>query len=185
MIPNTPPIFQIHAQFPTFTAQTIQANMSIQIVPYQPAHQAAYKALNEAWISAYFTMEPSDYHALNDPEGYILSKGGKILVALLNGEPVGVCALIKMHNSIYDYEMAKMAVSPKTQGKHIGWQLGQASIETAKALSASILYLESNTVLQPAINLYRKLGFQVIKGYPSPYTRCNIQMELVLDNIKM
>ena len=85
-----------------------------------------------------------------------------------------------MGKSLYDFELAKMAVSPKAQGKNIGWLLGQAIIEKAKALGASGIYLESNTILKPAINLYHKLGFQKVAGHPTPYERCNIQMELKL-----
>ena len=80
----------------------------------------------------------------------------------------------------YDFEMAKMAVSPKAQGKNMGWLLGQAVIKSAKELGGSKIYLESNTILKPAINLYYKLGFQKITGRPTPYKRCNIQMELNL-----
>ena len=111
---------------------------------------------------------------------YKLDKGGKILVALYKDEPVGVCALIKMNDPDYDYELAKMAVSPKAQGKSIGWLLGEAIKKTAKELGASKIYLESNTSLAPAINLYYKLGFQKITGRPTPYQRANIQMELNL-----
>lgn len=154
----------------------------IQVVEYQPQHRSAFKSLNEEWISTYFEMEEADYNALDNPEGYILSKGGKILVALYHGEPVGVCALMKMDDPDYDYEMAKMAVSPKARGKNIGWLLGQAIIRTAKDLGASTLYLESNTLLKPAINLYYKMGFRKIGGHPSPYKRVNIQMELALSD---
>ncbi len=84
--------------------------------------------------------------------------------------------------SNYDYELAKMAVSPKAQGKGVGWLLGKAIVEKAKSLGAKKLYLESNTILTPAINLYLKMGFKKIAGYPtpSPYERSNIQMELDL-----
>jgi ribosomal protein S18 acetylase RimI-like enzyme len=74
-----------------------------------------------------------------------------------------------------------MAVSPAAQGKNIGWLLGRAIIEKARALGASTLYLESNTILKPAINLYHKLGFKKVAGHVSPYERCNIQMELKLE----
>lgn len=147
---------------------------------YQPDYQYAFKALNEEWISTYFTMEESDYKALDNPQGYILDPGGAILVALYEGEPLGVCALIKMNNDEYDFELAKMAVSPKAQGKNIGFMLTNAIIDKAKSLGASKLYLESNTLLEPAINLYKKLGFQKISGKPTPYARCNIQMGLVI-----
>ncbi|MNL36403.1 ribosomal-protein-alanine N-acetyltransferase [compost metagenome] len=101
-------------------------------------------------------------------------------MALYNGEPVGVCALIKMDDPDYQYEMAKMAVSPDVQGKSIGWLLGQTIVAEAKSLGASKLYLESNTLLKPAISLYHKLGFKKVVGRSTPYARCNIQMELEL-----
>ncbi|WP_257657894.1 bifunctional helix-turn-helix transcriptional regulator/GNAT family N-acetyltransferase [Parapedobacter lycopersici] len=157
-------------------------SLDVRIVPYEPQYQSAFKSLNEAWISTYFEMEEADYKALDDPEGYILNRGGNIFVALYHGEPVGVCALIKMDDPRYDYEMAKMAVSPKAQGKHIGWLLGQAIIQAATELGASAIYLESNTILKPAISLYYKMGFQKIAGHPTPYKRANIQMELVLSD---
>jgi DNA-binding MarR family transcriptional regulator/GNAT superfamily N-acetyltransferase len=152
----------------------------VKIVDYKPEYQEAFRALNVEWISTYFEMEEADYKALDNPEEYILKKGGKILVALYENEPVGVCALIKMNNSEYDFEMAKMAVSPKAQGKNIGWLLGQAILNSAKELGAKKIYLESNTILKPAINLYYKLGFEKVFGLETPYKRCNIQMELVL-----
>lgn len=152
----------------------------VKIVPYRPKYAEAFRKLNEEWISTYFKMEEADHKALDHPKEYILDKGGEILVALYNEEPVGVCALIKMDDPLYDYELAKMAVSPKAQGKNIGWLLGQAVIEKARSLGATMIYLESNTILKPAISLYHKLGFKKVTGRPTPYERCNIQMELAL-----
>lgn len=158
----------------------LRESKDVQIVPYESKYKLAFKALNEEWISTYFEMEEADYKALDNPEDYILVKGGKIFVALYNSEPLGVCALMKMDDPNYDFELAKMAVSPKAQGKNIGWLLGQAAINSAKDLGASKIYLESNTILKPAINLYYKLGFNKIVGHSTPYKRCNIQMELQL-----
>ena len=158
----------------------IRESEAVKIVPYEEKYQKAFKSLNEQWISTYFQMEEADYKALDNPESYILDRGGKIFVALYNNEPVGVCALIKMEDPEYDFELAKMAVSPQIQGKSIGWLLGQAIVNAAKEMGASKLYLESNTVLKPAINLYHKLGFKKVVGRATPYERCNIQMELDL-----
>ncbi|MDR6545079.1 DNA-binding MarR family transcriptional regulator/GNAT superfamily N-acetyltransferase [Chryseobacterium rhizosphaerae] len=158
----------------------IRESKEVEIVDYEPKYQTAFQALNEEWISNYFKMEDADYRALDNPEEYILHKGGKIMVALYHNEPLGVCALIKMDDPDYDFELAKMAVSPKAQGKNMGWLLGCAMISAARESGASKLYLESNTILKPAINLYYKLGFQKIMGRPTPYQRCNIQMELNL-----
>ena len=152
----------------------------IQIVDYAPEYRKAFKDLNEEWISKYFVMEEADYKALDNPEDYILNTGGYILMAVYNGEPIGACALIKMEHKKYDYELAKMAISPKAQGKGLGYLLGKAVAEKAKQHGAKWLYLESNTILEPAINLYYKLGFKKVEGIESPYERCNIQMELEL-----
>jgi DNA-binding MarR family transcriptional regulator/N-acetylglutamate synthase-like GNAT family acetyltransferase len=162
----------------------LRESKDVQIVEYKPQYKSAFKSLNEEWISTYFEIEETDSKALDNPEEYILNKGGKIFVALYKDEPLGVCALIKMDDPEYDYEMAKMAVSPKAQGKNMGWFLGQAVINSAKELRASKIYLESNTALKPAINLYYKMGFQKISGRPTPYKRANIQMELLLNNKK-
>ncbi|BDD09517.1 hypothetical protein FUAX_19490 [Fulvitalea axinellae] len=152
----------------------------IEIVDYLPEHQSAFKSLNEEWIETYFKMEEADRIALDQPEEYILNKGGKILIAIHDNTVLGVCALIKRQDEKYDYELAKMAVSPKAQGKGVGYLLGRAIIDKANALGASHLYLESNTILKPAVSLYKKLGFEKIAGHHTPYERCNIQMGLKL-----
>ncbi|QEL01190.1 MarR family transcriptional regulator [Olivibacter sp. LS-1] len=157
----------------------IRESKDVTIVKYNPVYHTAFKTLNEEWISTYFELEEADRQALENPDQYILNPGGKIFVALYRGEPVGVCALIKMNDPDYDYELAKMAVSPKAQGKNIGYLLGQSAINEARKIGAKALYLESNTILKPAINLYYKLGFQKITGHVSPYKRCNIQMSLI------
>jgi DNA-binding MarR family transcriptional regulator/GNAT superfamily N-acetyltransferase len=160
--------------------QKTREGNQVQIVPYEPRYAKSFRDLNEEWISQYFKMEEADYRALDNPDSYIIEKGGSILVALYNGEAVGVCALVKMDDPEYDFELAKMAVSPKAQGKNIGYLLGKAIIDKAKTLGARKLYLESNTILKPAISLYHKLGFTKVAGRPSPYERSNIQMELII-----
>lgn len=126
-------------------------------------------------------MEDVDHKALDNPQKTIIDKGGYIFIALYKKEPVGVCALINMDDNYYDFEFAKMAVSPKAQGKNIGFLLAQGAFKKANELGTRRLYLESNTRLKPAINLYQKLGFQKIVGHAIPYKRCNIQMELILN----
>ena len=152
----------------------------VTIVPFQKKYAKAFRDLNEAWISQYFTMEEADYKALDNPQSYIIDKGGFILIALHEDQPVGTCAMIKMDDPEYDYELAKMAVSPSVQGRNIGYLLGKAVLEQAKAFGAKKVYLESNTILKPAISLYQKLGFQKVVGHTTPYERCNIQMGVTL-----
>lgn len=151
----------------------------VTIVDYTVKYRDAFRKLNEEWIKTYFTMEAEDHKALDHPKQYILDKGGHIFIALYQGKPVGTCALLTAPGKTF--ELAKMAVAPSARGKNIGWLLGRASIEKAKALGAERLYLESNTILKPAISLYYKLGFKKVTGPPSPYARSNIQMELRVD----
>lgn len=159
----------------------LRESQKVVIVDYASEYELVFRQLNEQWISKYFELEETDIKSLENPQSYIIDRGGKILVALYDGEPVGVCALVKMNDPVYDYEMAKMAVSPYAQGKNIGWLLGEAIVQKAKDLGAKNIYLESNTSLKPAINLYNKLGFKKITGRHTPYSRCNIQMELTLN----
>lgn len=151
---------------------------NVAIIDYSPAYQTAFSELNKEWITQYFKMEEADNKSLDHPQEYILDKGGFILMAIFEGKPVGTCALIKM--DVDTFELAKMAVSPIAKGKGIGYLLGLSAINKAKDEGANKLYLESNTILKPAIELYHKLGFKKITGRPSPYERSNIQMELML-----
>lgn len=151
----------------------------IEFVPYAPKYKKAFKALNEAWIKKHWEMEPADYKALDSPTGNIINKGGCIIMALYNNQPVGTCALINMGSN--SFELAKMAVDDSMRGRGIGFLLGKRVIEQAKSMRAKRIYLESNTILVPAVKLYQKLGFTRTTGHKSPYERCNIQMEIILD----
>jgi len=151
---------------------------NIQLVPYEPKYKEAFKGLNEAWIRQYFKMEDKDFESLEHPEETISSKWGHIIVAISNNGAIGVCALMKSDQPEYTYELAKMGVAPEARGLGIGYKLGVAIIEKAIELGAPNLFLESNTILAPAISLYRKLSFKEIKGHPSPYEISNIQMLL-------
>jgi DNA-binding MarR family transcriptional regulator/N-acetylglutamate synthase-like GNAT family acetyltransferase len=162
-------------------ARKERESRDVRVIDYTPAYRDAFRELNEEWIRTYFKLEPSDLKVLHHPEEYILNPGGHILVAIdKTGEALGVCALIPIKDGPYKYELAKMAVSPDTRGRGVGHLLGKAALGWARQHGAEKVYLESNTVLAPAIRLYEKLGFQKITGYPSPYERCNIQMECIL-----
>lgn len=106
----------------------------VKIIAYEPQYKEAFKALNEEWIKTFFVMEASDYKLLDNPEEQILNKGGHIAFALLNGEVVGTCALVKAKEEPLTFELSKMAVSPKAQGKKIGYLLGNALVEKAREL---------------------------------------------------
>ncbi len=150
----------------------------VVIVPYRFEHKAAFRDINLAWIEAHFAVEPEDRHQLDHPQ-HILDAGGAIFIALMDGEPVGTTALVRTETGAF--ELAKMAVSPTTQGHGVGRRLGEAAIAEARRRRAKEIYLESNRKLEAAIALYRKLGFVEVDRGASPYARCDIQMALALD----
>ena len=150
----------------------------VEIIDYDPKYKTVFRDLNHEWITKYFQLELADNMTLDNPETEIIQPGGYICFARYEDEIVGTCALIKMDKGTY--ELAKMAVSENARGKNIGWLIGKHIIQKAKDLGAKKVYLESNTRLEPAINLYFKLGFKRVVGPPSPYERANIQMELEL-----
>lgn len=152
----------------------------IKIVPYEPCYQSAFKTLTEEWINAHWQMEEADKKAVEHPQEYIIDRGGAIFVALYKEQPVGVCALYKLNGSTYDYELAKLAVSPEVHGKGLGEQLCETVINKAIEQGGKKIFLESNTLLKPAIHLYRKLGFKELAEYHPAYARGNIQMELIV-----
>ena len=147
----------------------------MQIVEFEPAHAEAFRVLNEAWISKYFVLEPKDRETLNDPQGKILAKGGRIFMALKDGEAVGCAALLKMPDG--GYEVAKMTVSETLRGSGLGRLLMQRCIDAGAELGATRLYLETNSSLGPALGLYRAMGFKDLAPVPSPYVRADVFME--------
>jgi putative acetyltransferase len=150
----------------------------VAIRKFQPGDEASFRSLNEEWISRYFRIEPKEAEILSDPKGTILDPGGQILFALLENRCVGCCALRRMGDT--EYEVAKMAVTPACQGAGIGRKLLEAVMETARALGAKRLFLETNHTLTPAIRMYESVGFTHIppeRRKPSPYLRADVYME--------
>lgn len=161
--------------------KSLRERQKIEIVDYSPKYLTTFKRLNIMWINSHWSLEAHDLEVLSNPNDSIISKGGHILVALVDGKPMGVVALCKMEHSHYDYEIAKLAVDPEARGGGIGDAIFNAAIERARTLGAKKLFLESNTILKPAINLYRKYGFVELKEYHPAYNRGNIQMELIIN----
>jgi GNAT superfamily N-acetyltransferase len=151
-------------------------NSEIEIIDYKPEHHSLFRQFNREWIEKFFEIEEADIHALDEPEKYILEKGGFIFMAKYRDEIVGTCSLIKIDD--FTFELAKMAVIDKVKGKGIGFLLGKHCIKTAREAGAQKVELLSNTILVPAISLYKKLGFKEVELPVTNYKRVNIKMEL-------
>lgn len=161
-----------------FLRPALAMETSITLLPFEPQLVAHFARLNKAWIQKYFALEPLDEAMLSNPQSYIIQKGGQIFFAAYNGTIAGTFALQKVDNATY--ELSKMAVDEAFQGLKIGNVMMQAAIDNAKAMGAQMLVLYSNTLLGPAIHLYRKFGFTEVPLAHSEYTRSNIKMQRTL-----
>lgn len=151
--------------------------MELTILEYKPEYQPWFEKFNRDWIEKHFWMEPIDVAVLQNPDEHILKKGGSILMASCDKEMAGTVALKYVEPGVYEF--TKMAVDEKFRGQHIGLLLSEAAIIKARQLGAHKIILYSNTILAPAISLYRKLGFKEVP-VDAVYKRSDIKMELIL-----
>lgn len=152
----------------------------LKVVTFDPAFRDEFKRLNIAWLERYFRVEPIDEVVLGDPENVILAPGGEILFALLDGQVVGTVGL-KLE-APDRFELTKMAVDERWQGRGFGQYLLETALAVAREQGHERIVLYSQTELVPAIALYRKNGFiEVNEPLCGKYARCNIKMEKRLD----
>jgi DNA-binding MarR family transcriptional regulator/N-acetylglutamate synthase-like GNAT family acetyltransferase len=131
---------------------------AVEIIDFSPEYRDAFRKLNEQWLKKYFEVEEADERILLHPEEEIIDVGGSVLFARLGREIVGTAALLKLDAGTY--EIAKMAVTPKAQGKQVGRRLTEAAIAKARDKGAEKIVLRTDNRLRAAVGLYRKLGFR-------------------------
>lgn len=150
----------------------------VRIVLFQDAHAGAFRELNLEWIEEFFFVEDLDRKHLDYPRASFIDTGGAILIAELNGAVVGCCGLLKHEGGVY--EVSKMAVDRQLRGAGIGRVLLHEVIAHARSIGANRLDILSNTCLEPAIRLYRNMGFREVPFASDAYERGNIAMILEL-----
>lgn len=134
----------------------------VEILDYSPKYREYFKILNYEWLEKYFKIEEQDKKILTDPEKEIIQKSGFIFFARMGDEIIGTAALLRVDETTY--ELNKMAVTEKVQGKQAGRKLLDTAIIKAKEMGAKKILLKTDNRLRNAVNLYRKLGFKVTKG---------------------
>lgn len=88
---------------------------------------------------------------------------GRLLLATVDGEPAGVCALKPLGPA--ECEMKRMFVYPRFQGQGVGRALAVRLIEEARAAGYKQMVLETGPRQLAAAGLYRNLGFERIAPY--------------------
>ncbi len=154
---------------------------TIRMREFEPGDEAAFRRLNEEWISRYFKVEPTDESEFAQPREKYLDRGGRIFFTLRDDEIIGCCALLPMGPG--EFEVSKMAITASAQGLGAGRFQLQGVVDAARALGAKRLYLETNHALGPAIHLYEAVGFTHVppeRLTPSPYARADVFLEMWL-----
>tara|TARA_B100000482_G_C12524391_1_gene265837 strand:+ start:391 stop:867 length:477 start_codon:yes stop_codon:yes gene_type:complete len=155
---------------------------NLKIVPFNKDYKPAFEFLNRAWIEEYFVMEEEDLKTLQNPESYVLEKGGEVFFAILDGEVVGTAAMIQTDKGIY--ELAKMAVARQFQGLGIGKKLLKRCVDFSKEREATEIFLITNDSLKPALSLYLSFGFVLNdQNDDNRYERGNTKMNLLIGEI--
>jgi GNAT superfamily N-acetyltransferase len=93
----------------------------------------------------------------------LLASGGRLYVAEVDGEAVGVGGLKLLSDTAG--EIKRMFVRPAAQGLGVGRAIVQQLIADARALGCQTIYLESASFMHPAHALYRSVGFVPSNSY--------------------
>lgn len=152
---------------------------ALTVRDYDDSLADAFYAINAEWISSMFALEPKDHEILSNPRARIVDPGGVILF-VESGDlgVVGTCALMKVDDGVF--ELTKMGVLERARGRRAGELLMAKTLERARDMGVSTLYLLTNRRCVAAIALYEKHGFvhdaAIMKRYGAAYARCDVAM---------
>jgi DNA-binding MarR family transcriptional regulator/GNAT superfamily N-acetyltransferase len=153
----------------------------LAVVPYRSAYRKVFRDLNLAWLREHFQPEEEDLRLLADPARHVLRQGGRILVALWESRPVGVCALL-CHGP-GDFELAKLAVDPAHRRRGAGEALVREACRQARQAGAKRLWLLTHPALVDAGRLYGRLGFTLAGSDGHYASRPSLRLERGLETL--
>jgi GNAT superfamily N-acetyltransferase len=110
------------------------------------------------------------------PGRYAPSCGGRMLIAMVDGQPAGCIALRALPEvGVGVCEMKRMYVRPACRGLKLGRLLAERLIDEARTIGYTVMKLDTDTApkFAAAIGLYRSLGFVECERYnadPDPKT---------------
>ncbi|MEO8653710.1 MAG: GNAT family N-acetyltransferase [Ramlibacter sp.] len=92
---------------------------------------------------------------------------GALLMAMVDGEVAGCCALRAIDNADYPNasEMKRLYVRPAFRGLGLGRQLAEAAMDAARQGGYACVLLDTLSDMEAARALYTDLGFHEIPPY--------------------
>ena len=140
------------------------------VAPADPASPDARHCLDAyvAELQVRFTDGWDPARSIPADPDELVPPHGLLLLAHLDGEPVGCCAL-KLHGA-EPAEVKRMWVSPAARGLGLGRRLLEAVERAASDAGATVARLETNGNLHEAIALYRASGYREVPAFNAePY----------------
>lgn len=111
------------------------------------------------------------------PGAYTPPKG-RLLLALMRGEPVGTAAFRALSDHLC--EAKRLYVCPQHRGKGIGRKLLQRLIDEARAAGYKEMYGDTLKAMKTALQMYFQLGFSEVPPYSANPTPEAIFLKLSL-----
>lgn len=150
----------------------------IHLISYEDKYQPDFKRLNLEWLEKYNLTESHDLEVLDDPQKFVINKGGCIFLGMDGDKMIATAGLSKENDT--EYELVKMFVDEAYRGQGISKILLERCLEEAKKLQAHKVILYSNSQLKTALKLYEKYGFNYVDASNAPFLTADIKMELSL-----
>jgi ribosomal protein S18 acetylase RimI-like enzyme len=149
---------------------TREAAGQVEIAPIDPADPHARYCINEyfAELNRRFDTGFDPARSIPADEESLRPPAGLLLVARVNGEPMG-CGALKFHDDA-PFELKRMWVAESARGLGVGRRMLSELEHHAAVNGARAVRLETNKTLVEAISLYRKSGYVEVAPFnDEPY----------------
>lgn len=152
----------------------------MEITKYNPKYKQDFIKFNTQWITEYFgKLEEHDIEAFNSIDKD-LENGAMIYFALNGNTLLAGCMVVPSGDNVW--EVCKLCSNKNVDHKGAGTKVFEASVNYALEKGAKKLIIITNKILEPAIHIYKKFGFQEVKLDNYVYKRGNIAFEYLINN---
>lgn len=125
----------------------------------EPAIDQVRELLRDYAADRGFDLSFQDFqHELIGLPGQYALPHGRLLLACVDGQPVGCAALRRIAPNAC--ELKHLYIRPESRGQGIGRQLAVAAIEAARQIGYRHVRLDITASMSAAISLSRSLGFR-------------------------
>ncbi|MDE6188763.1 MAG: helix-turn-helix domain-containing GNAT family N-acetyltransferase, partial [Clostridia bacterium] len=154
-----------------------KAEQTFEVIPFEEKYRQTFIDFNTDWITSYFgKIEKHDIEEFENIDKD-LERGGMIFFAVKDGIALATCMAKPLDG--YTWEICKLGSNKRYSHKGAGSAVFEASMNWALDKGAERLFILSNSVLKPALHIYRKFGFKEIKLDNYQYERGDIAFEYV------